>query len=115
MHVPSLDLTYHHSSAFALLYLQLVTVLPSFQLGIMETLWHVNTRDTVCLYDMSMVVLVTRLSRLKPSLRVDTRDLGMMVLGSAVKPNSLPISLLSSMRHYNWIYIHLVENKYGRQ
>ena len=83
--------------------------------GIMETFWHVNTRDAICLYDMSMVVIVTCLSGLKPSHHVDTRDLGMMVLGSAVKPNSLLISLLSSMRHYNWIYIHLVENKYGRQ
>ena len=56
-----------------------------------------------------------RLSGLKPSRRVDTETSGMTVLdahSSAVKPNSLPISSLARYM-YNWIHIHLVENKYG--
>ena len=56
-HARVTDFTYHHSPAFALLYLQLVTVLVAPELPIGRH-WHVDTGDAVGMYDMCTSVWI---------------------------------------------------------
>ena len=64
-----------------------------------------------------MAVLVTHLSGLKPSRRVDTRDLGMMGLRRTPVCGEIKffadIAIILSKTH-TFEFIFMVENKYGK-